>query len=328
MLQLGRKVANDADFYQHFVRYVLAFMTEPSQFVHFRSELVHAVQRHVRHSLVAVTWCALSLASDKYFSEKSTAYGWEPEEEDDIAGRWFEFISSAFLPAQTTRKVDITVLRKWISDFKSLQTRDVGPYTGCELCTSKCFYSYDVPKMITEDIRTTFDALLAISDIATAVGYMRLQTGRMIASYEMDLAFCSTLHIVSRKPLSDEGQEEFMLAARQECERQYAAVAQPTSQERDDWLDIICKTAMARSHWREIYAEQMEKYNITPDEVEERLQKETRDTTSPVRQQVFEIIVRQAMAGTPWRIICAAAMEFNGITADEVEAEVNRRRKE
>jgi hypothetical protein len=34
------------------------------------------------------------------------------------------------------------------------------------------------------------------------------------------------------------------------------------------------------------------------------------------------------MAGTPWRIICAAAMEFNGITADEVEAEVNRRRKE
>jgi hypothetical protein len=150
----------------------------------------------------------------------------------------------------------------------------------------------------------------------------------MIASYEMDLAFCSTLHIVSRKPLSDEGQEEFMLAARQECERQYAAVAQPTSQERDDWLDIICKTAMARSHWREIYAEQMQKYNITPDEVEERLQTETRDTTSPVRQQVFEIIVRQAMAGNPWRIICAAAMEFNGITADEVEAEVNRRRKE
>lgn len=232
------------------------------------------------------------------------------------------------MPAQVTRKVDISVLRKWISDFKALQTRDVGPFPGCELCSSKCFFSYDVQRIVTEDIRTTFEALLAISDIATAVGYMRLQTGRMIANYEMDLAFCSTLNIVARKPLSDEGQEEFMAQARKECERQYGATPTVASaQERDDWLDIICKTAMARAHWREIYAEQMERYGITPGEVEERIKREVPDPNSPVRQQVFEIIVRQAMAGTPWKIICAAAMEFNGITADEVEEEVNRRRK-
>lgn len=47
---------------------------------------------------------------------------------------------------------------------------------------------------------------------------------------------------------------------------------------------------------------------------------------STVRSQVFEVIVRQAIAGAPWREICAGPMVENKITAEEVEAEVNRRR--
>ncbi|MBX9686624.1 MAG: DUF4200 domain-containing protein [Candidatus Obscuribacterales bacterium] len=46
---------------------------------------------------------------------------------------------------------------------------------------------------------------------------------------------------------------------------------------------------------------------------------------SGVRQQVFEVIVRQALAGAPWREICAGPMQVNNINADEVEAEVKRR---
>lgn len=45
-----------------------------------------------------------------------------------------------------------------------------------------------------------------------------------------------------------------------------------------------------------------------------------------VRSQVFEVIVRQAMAGAPWRQICAGPMKVNNIHPDEIEAEVNRRR--
>lgn len=45
-----------------------------------------------------------------------------------------------------------------------------------------------------------------------------------------------------------------------------------------------------------------------------------------VRAQVFEVIVRQAMAGAPWREICAGPMQVNNITAEEVEVEVARRR--
>jgi hypothetical protein len=46
---------------------------------------------------------------------------------------------------------------------------------------------------------------------------------------------------------------------------------------------------------------------------------------SGVRAQVFEVIVRQALAGAPWKEICAGPMQVNNISADEVEGEVKRR---
>ena len=48
-------------------------------------------------------------------------------------------------------------------------------------------------------------------------------------------------------------------------------------------------------------------------------------TFNSIRAQVFEVIVRQAMAGAPWREICARPMEVNRITPEEVEQEVERR---
>lgn len=44
-----------------------------------------------------------------------------------------------------------------------------------------------------------------------------------------------------------------------------------------------------------------------------------------VRAQVFEVIVRQAIAGAPWQEICKGPMQINNISAKEVEAEVKRR---
>jgi hypothetical protein len=44
-----------------------------------------------------------------------------------------------------------------------------------------------------------------------------------------------------------------------------------------------------------------------------------------VRKQVFEVIVRQAMAGAPWKEICAGPMKVNNIAVAEVQAEVARR---
>jgi hypothetical protein len=46
---------------------------------------------------------------------------------------------------------------------------------------------------------------------------------------------------------------------------------------------------------------------------------------SGVRAQVFEVIVRQALAGAHWREICAVPMQINNISPEEVESEVKRR---
>jgi len=46
---------------------------------------------------------------------------------------------------------------------------------------------------------------------------------------------------------------------------------------------------------------------------------------SGVRAQVFEVIVRQALAGAHWREICAVPMQINNISPEEVELEVKRR---
>lgn len=48
---------------------------------------------------------------------------------------------------------------------------------------------------------------------------------------------------------------------------------------------------------------------------------------SGVRGQVFEVVVRQALAGAPWREICAGPMQEHNITAEDVEAEVERRKR-
>ncbi|MDX2107755.1 MAG: hypothetical protein SFY67_15240 [Candidatus Melainabacteria bacterium] len=44
-----------------------------------------------------------------------------------------------------------------------------------------------------------------------------------------------------------------------------------------------------------------------------------------IKQQVFEVIVRQAMAGAPWRDICKGPMIANGIDPKEIEEELRHR---
>ena len=46
---------------------------------------------------------------------------------------------------------------------------------------------------------------------------------------------------------------------------------------------------------------------------------------SGVRAQVFEVIVRQAYAGAPWKEICAGPMRVNNISQEQVLAELARR---
>jgi hypothetical protein len=44
-----------------------------------------------------------------------------------------------------------------------------------------------------------------------------------------------------------------------------------------------------------------------------------------VRLQVFEVIVRQAVMGAPWKEICSGPMRMNNITEEDIEKEVRHR---
>ncbi len=46
-----------------------------------------------------------------------------------------------------------------------------------------------------------------------------------------------------------------------------------------------------------------------------------------IRSQVFEVIVRQALEGQPWKETCVGPMTLNAISVEEVEAEVERRKR-
>lgn len=48
---------------------------------------------------------------------------------------------------------------------------------------------------------------------------------------------------------------------------------------------------------------------------------------SAVRAKVFEVIVRQGLAGRPWRQDGAEALQVNHISEAEVEAEIERRKR-
>ncbi len=47
---------------------------------------------------------------------------------------------------------------------------------------------------------------------------------------------------------------------------------------------------------------------------------------SSVKQQVFEVTIRQAMAGAPWREICMGPLKAVGIDPKEIEEELGRRK--
>ena len=45
--------------------------------------------------------CAISLATDSYFEEKSKVYGWSAADEEDVRSAWYNLVAKAFTPEAT-----------------------------------------------------------------------------------------------------------------------------------------------------------------------------------------------------------------------------------
>ncbi len=121
--ELGKTVASDDGFNQIFNRFVLAVVADPSQLIHFRAVLVQDVARVCPHNLPMVsqiTWCALSLCTDKYFDDSARILGWTEEEMNGLKSKWYEFTAIAFVPSANPNKLGTSALKDWSFDFLTL----------------------------------------------------------------------------------------------------------------------------------------------------------------------------------------------------------------
>lgn len=303
--RLGHLIASDKSFYLTFVRYVLAFTVDIVQLVHFRVSLIHRAQEVLRNSRSyeaqhtapnpAITWCALSLAADQYFSDRAAAFGWSVEEEEELSSGWYELMAPAFIAQGSPRRIDASQLKAFREKFFASTRRDFGPFDACEYCTNRCAYGHEVAKLretykfanFTNAVRAPNPAKFAAE---TVVNMCRQLTG----GASVDLAYCIASSMVSDSDFSIPDMDNFLIELRVYADEMIQGAQEEAAPAATDAA-------------KEKPSSSLDKQGM--------------------RGQIFEVVVRQALAGAPWREICGQVMRLNNITDEEVEREVMRRRQ-
>jgi len=133
--RFGKMIAETTSFYQVFLRFVLCVVSDITQLVHFRAQVIHEANLIAgsKHNLspTHVLWCALSVASDRYFSEKALLYDWKATDEQQISSGWYDLIAPAFVPNSPNRKMEAKLIRDWVAQFLALHRRASGPLPTC-----------------------------------------------------------------------------------------------------------------------------------------------------------------------------------------------------
>jgi hypothetical protein len=273
-------VAETSEFYQTFVRYVAAFLSDVRQLVHFRAKIVGEVFHQVGKSrgsvpLTHICWAAMSLATDRFFSEKALMYEWSPGLESELRSGWYELIAPAFVPSARGTRVAITQLKDWRARFLEAHQRNHGPLAACPECTSKCFYHYEVSQCVEES--GSLNSASTIAEIAQAAEEFCKQMFAADA-LDLDLAFCVAVHLLQEVQNVDANDSEDNLApaVRKAIERSIASThSQFGAHVRALTLQMIVEHALAGAPWREICAEPMKANAITEEEVTVEIQART-----------------------------------------------------
>lgn len=298
MYELGSKIANDPRFYRLYVGFILKTLLDLPQLVHSRVLITREIQLLAPHaSIVAATWCTLSLATDRYFDEKAVDYAWSDLELEQAKGQWLSLLAPAFVPSNSNRRLDIEDLRDWRRNVLRLHKRDVGPLAACEMCTSKCLYSYDV-KVTDEKWWLSFDGARQHANAPLSVALLSLSLALDLgAKLDTDLAFCIAANSIKHQDSFEDTQYSFM------------------SEVRSYIQDIVARETVAPvPAIKPPEAEVAPAKPVSEDEVK--------------RAQILEVVVRVAMTGnTSWKELCEETMQAHKISVDEVEKEVERRRQ-
>ncbi len=291
-------LAEDPTFYSSFVRYILTTREDVMQTGRFRAELEQETRDYAKlhkANFEHLLWCALSLATDKYFEEKGKAYDWNAADEEDVRSNWYKLIAKVFLSQTNENGQQQDVYKPWQEKFIALHKLEAGPMKTCQLCTSKCFYQYDV-QTLTDDQNTIQDfefnvnSKMAPASESAAI-FTNLLAYRTIGIGNVDLAYCFSVHLLNSLELKALDAKKFSMNAQVVLAQKIRSRLEEQAKKAVDDLNEVDPEALS------------------------------------MRQQVFEVIVRQAMAGSPWRDICAGPMQVQRITVEEVEAEIKRRSK-
>jgi len=271
----GCMLVDDDQFYRIYVQYVLLVTLDVSKLVQFRPHLTYRASQFLagKHPESAeVLWCAISLATEKFFKDKAHLHLWSAQDEKEMKLQWLEFMALAFVPTTSQRRLEKSAIDAWVSKFRELNKRSAGPLELCGPCTSKCQYQYEATAFIKHSImQNDFDIEIEKTEkpkdelLAT---FVALQTMRLAGRWSLDLSYCIGAHLLEPQRLTSDDKKILISGARIRLEEQSKTPPKPTPETRKMILDAIVQQALLGAPWREICVGLMEAGGITPEEVE------------------------------------------------------------
>ncbi|HEY9730421.1 MAG TPA: hypothetical protein V6C89_00825 [Drouetiella sp.] len=290
----GESLAHDQVFYNTFVRYVLSVVREAAQLVYFRQNVIDQAKRFFGDQELdaqSTLWCALSVATQQYFSQKALQYKWSVEQQNELSQGWLRLLAPAFIRDHADKKMELSVIKNWVSLFLELHRSAKGPLAGCSLCPTRCQFGYDVSQLIKE-AKVQVDFTLVInqkekSASDEAAWFCWLLSKQFYGEENCDFAYCAALKLIEATTKSDSS--NFALST-------------------DAQLIFAHKVRQSL------------------EEIRVRSAPPGPSVFGPARAMVMEALVQQALAGQPWQIIGAGPMQVNNISAEEVLAELEKRK--
>ena len=208
----ARAIALTEEFRTTFYQFILAVCQSPSQLIYARKDLVHQVQIQMpdlkRFQMKRILWCAIAESCREYFRRKSDDHQWNFPEEFSMRTRLLKILAEVFT---STRDVHMPyeLIKGWIDDFQSMQSRDQGPSLCCGPCPKKCLYKTEISQWMTPSYFFDFNSTVnrETHSASYSAAWFSAQLSELITGeVNVDLAYCLGIHFLEKQLLSPSAQ--------------------------------------------------------------------------------------------------------------------------
>lgn len=216
VLEIGNRISDDWRLRDCFVRYLLQIDADYTQLVHGRGDLIREVQRLILRApvaLPAVTWCAISLITDRYFAQRAAFYSWTSDQEQKLRTDWYKMMNMAFLPGGA-RRLEKSTIEAWLRSLAEASKVEQGPLVPCGPCTRKCAFGFNVKLLLSDrkilcdfnsSLRNTKQTSSEKAAWFTHVVAQRV-AGETSADNHLGLSYCLAVHLSDEQQYSADAQ--------------------------------------------------------------------------------------------------------------------------